>query len=54
MSVCQSGVWTGTEAVGAFGLPEGGGDPVLHRGRPGQTTTEESVFVWSPTGDKTR
>lgn len=37
-----SGVGTGTEAVAALGFPEGGGDPVLHGGRPEQTTATES------------
>lgn len=29
LSVSLSGVGTGAEAVGALGLPEGGGDPVV-------------------------
>lgn len=30
-------VQTGTEGAGALGLPDGGGDLVLHRGRPDQS-----------------
>lgn len=41
MSVSLSGVGTGTEAVGALSLPEGGGDPVVFGGRTKQTTEQK-------------
>lgn len=43
MCVRLSGLGTGTEAAGALGLPEGGGDPVLHRGRPEQTINSHQL-----------
>lgn len=43
VSVFVSRVWTGAEAAAALGLPEGGRDPVLHRGRPEPTTATELI-----------
>lgn len=40
LSIPVSWVWTGAEAAAALGLPQGGGDPVPHCGRPEQTARD--------------
>lgn len=43
--VSLSRVQTGTEAADALGLPDGGGDPVRHRGRPDRTKKSHHVVI---------
>lgn len=43
VGVLLSGPEAGTEVAGALGLPDGGRDPVRHRGRPAGGTDGQSL-----------
>lgn len=43
VGVLLSGPEAGTEVAGALGLPDGGRDPVRHRGRPAEGTYGQSL-----------